>query len=270
MGAVLCVVSLHSLRFGRIDLDEKQPFLMRMRDLVEQSGLPKTTIHYYLKAELLPRPENSTKNSAIYTDAHLARLEILQRLRSPELGALPLPAIRRVLELIDQGVEPEVAIVLQRSVVGNLTETDTRGPFTLAELAEFSGADFALLREAVAAGILVAAPGDSDRAFDVLDLRIATLLASVAVPFGLTMAELAPIGESIRRASAVEMAMRNRATRDSDPNTAAHISTRFQEGVNFLHTYLFLRARQHDIAEHGLGTSEDRRNSPNEERHSHD
>lgn len=243
---------------------------MRMRELAEKSGLPKTTIHYYLKEGLLPRPESPSKNSAIYTEVHLARLELLQRLRSPEVGPLPLPAIRRVLELIDQGVEPEVAIVLQRTVVGDLAKNETRGPFTLDELAQHSGADVALLGEAVAAGIIVAAPGDSDRAFDALDLRIAMLMASVAVPFRLTMSELAPLGDLIRQVSAIEMELRNRVTQLVDQNTAARISAQFQEGANFLHTYLFLRARQHDIAKHGLGTAEDQRHTPIQEGQSHD
>ncbi len=242
---------------------------MRMRELVEKSGLPKTTIHYYLKEGLLPRPISPSKNSAIYTEAHLERLDILKRLRTPEMGPLPFAAIRRVLELIDQGVEPDVAILLQKTVVGGLAAgSERRGPFTFEELAETSGASANLLRDAVDVGLIVPAPGTPTPMFDELDLRVATMLASIAAPFGFRMEELAPIGDLIRQVSAIEMDLRNRVTQHADQNTAAQISAQFQDAGNFLHAYLFLRARQQDIAQHGLGTAEDQQQ--NKETHPHD
>ena len=90
---------------------------MRMRELAERSGLPPSTIHYYLSEGLVPEPEKPTRNSARYGPEHLERLNLIRSLRARGEG-LPMSAVRRVLELVDQGVEPEVAVALQRSVLG--------------------------------------------------------------------------------------------------------------------------------------------------------
>lgn len=68
----------------------------RMRDLVEQTGLTRETIHYYLSEGLLPPAIKTGRNTALYTEQHLERLRKIQDLRDRHF--LPLKAIRAVLE----------------------------------------------------------------------------------------------------------------------------------------------------------------------------
>ncbi len=50
----------------------------RMRDLVEQTGLTRETIHYYLSEGLLPPAIKTGRNTALYTEQHLERLRKIQ------------------------------------------------------------------------------------------------------------------------------------------------------------------------------------------------
>jgi DNA-binding transcriptional MerR regulator len=70
--------------------------VLRMRDLVRATGLPRETIHFYLAQGLLPKPLKTGRNTAVYGVEHLDRLQRIKDLQ--ERHFLPLRAIKAVLE----------------------------------------------------------------------------------------------------------------------------------------------------------------------------
>lgn len=94
-----------------------------IRQLVDATGVPATTIHYYRNSGLLPPPEVVTNNRFRYTERHVQALRLIRLLR--ERRRLPLSAIREVLpELLATGDEEAFhsetwdAVVSGRSAVG--------------------------------------------------------------------------------------------------------------------------------------------------------
>src|SRR5690349_11544156 len=69
--------------------------VLRMRDLVRATGLPRETIHFYLAQGLLPKPVKTGRNTAVYGPEHLERLQRIKDLQ--EKHFLPLRAIKAVL-----------------------------------------------------------------------------------------------------------------------------------------------------------------------------
>lgn len=69
---------------------------IRIRDLEQQSGVSRQTIHYYLREGLLQPPMDKNKNSAWYDDRHIARLQLIRDLRENKF--LPIKAIRAIIE----------------------------------------------------------------------------------------------------------------------------------------------------------------------------
>jgi DNA-binding transcriptional MerR regulator len=65
---------------------------MRMRELEKASGISRETIRFYIREGLLPEPARSHRNSATYTEEHLARLLAIRRLKDERF--LPLSVIR--------------------------------------------------------------------------------------------------------------------------------------------------------------------------------
>lgn len=225
-------------------------YKLRMRDLEKACELPASAIRFYLKMGLLPEPHRPTPNSALYGHDHIDALKALKRIKAlaPEL---PLIQLKRVLELVDQGVEPEVALSLHRAVAqGGSISNHT---LTLSELVRAADVEPDLIERLIDASILVPLQSGADRLFNEVDLQVVRGLASVIsiVPNG--VAALSDVADLLRRASAREMEIRNTVSSGLSPDQAALISHQMQEWGSFWHAYLFARLRLQDIARHGLG-----------------
>ncbi len=74
---------------------------MRLAELTRRSGIPRSTIKFYIRAGLLPAGEPQGRNQALYGPRHLERLELIRALR--EVAGLPLDVITRVAKALDRG-----------------------------------------------------------------------------------------------------------------------------------------------------------------------
>lgn len=74
--------------------------LMRMKDLEERSGVPRTTIHFYLRQGLLHPPNKSGRTMAYYDESHLKRLWEIQRIKGN--ARLPLSFLKERIAALDQ------------------------------------------------------------------------------------------------------------------------------------------------------------------------
>ncbi len=72
---------------------------MRVSELSERSGVPLSSIKFYIREGLLPPGERTRANQARYDRSHLDRLELIRALR--EVCGLGVETIRRVLEALD-------------------------------------------------------------------------------------------------------------------------------------------------------------------------
>jgi DNA-binding transcriptional MerR regulator len=221
---------------------------MRIGELATRAGLPKSTIHFYLREGLLPPPDKPTANSAVYSGDHLERLKLIKKLRSEVLGPLPVPQVRRVLQLLDRGVSLELAVGLQRAVLGGQPAADGLC-FDAKRLAQEAGMDIATVRKLVDAGVLLPAPSNAKRPFDTDDVHAAKALSRVLSDTSISIDDLARGARKTRELSRYEVSLRNRAVADLGPEARARVSLMLQEVDNVLRRYLFLRARQHDIVE---------------------
>jgi DNA-binding transcriptional MerR regulator len=72
---------------------------MRVSELSDRSGVPLSTIKFYIREGLLPRGESTASNQARYAKTHLERLALIRALR--EVCGLGIDAVRRVLTALD-------------------------------------------------------------------------------------------------------------------------------------------------------------------------
>lgn len=73
---------------------------MRISELSRHSGVPTTTIKFYIREGLLPSGARSQRNQASYDEGHLQRLDLIRALR--DVAGLPLDVVREVLTQVDQ------------------------------------------------------------------------------------------------------------------------------------------------------------------------
>jgi len=72
---------------------------MRVSELSDRSGVPVSTIKFYIREGLLRRGESTGANQARYDASHVDRLALIKALR--EVCGLGLDVIRRILQALD-------------------------------------------------------------------------------------------------------------------------------------------------------------------------
>src|SRR5437588_12239930 len=78
--------------------------LMRLAELAARSGVPATTVKYYLRLGLLHAGERQSATWSDYDDTHLRRLALIRALI--DVAGLPLAAVRRILDVVDDESVP--------------------------------------------------------------------------------------------------------------------------------------------------------------------
>lgn len=72
---------------------------MRIAELSQQSGVPVPTIKYYLRENLLPPGQLTSRNQATYDEHHLRRLRLVRALI--DIGQVPVANVKSILEALD-------------------------------------------------------------------------------------------------------------------------------------------------------------------------
>lgn len=160
---------------------EPRPLSLRMAELSARSGVPRETIHFYLREGLLPRPRKGGRTVAYYGEEHLERLRTIRRLREEKY--LPLAVIRRLLDAPAAAADRDVDVLAE--VLHILPRDDDAVPLPSP----------AAVREAAARGLLgrrspPGAPGSDPAERRVLGLVDEALALSSPASRSLTLADL--------------------------------------------------------------------------------
>ena len=82
-----------------------------IKDLERVTGVPRTTIHFYLRQGLLPRPQKTAASRSLYTDEHV---EILQKIDDLKHQGLSLAEMEGELQpRVDLANEESIDLVAQ-------------------------------------------------------------------------------------------------------------------------------------------------------------
>ena len=69
---------------------------MKIGELVKQTGVPKETIHFYIREGLLRKPRKSGVNSAEYHSGYIDQIQLIKGLR--DNYHLPIPEIKKIVK----------------------------------------------------------------------------------------------------------------------------------------------------------------------------
>lgn len=78
---------------------------IRISELSARSGVPVSTIKFYIRKELLPKPTKTSGTQGFYTAKHLDRLKLIQKIQKE--GNMSLEKIREITGMIDASEERE-------------------------------------------------------------------------------------------------------------------------------------------------------------------
>jgi AcrR family transcriptional regulator len=86
-----------------------------IRDLEQATGLARTTIHFYLRQGLLPRPQKSAASRSLYTEEHVAILRRISGLKEQCLTLADIELeLRGDLDLANEATEDLAALEYRR------------------------------------------------------------------------------------------------------------------------------------------------------------
>lgn len=74
---------------------------MRIKELEERSGVPRTTIHFYLRQGLLHAPHKTGRTMAYYDDSHVQRLKEISQLKKG--SRVPIVFLKEHIKSLDVG-----------------------------------------------------------------------------------------------------------------------------------------------------------------------
>lgn len=68
---------------------------MKISELAKRADVPKQTVHFYIRAGLLPKPRKLGSNSAEYDESYVERIRLIKDLQNDFF--FPLPTIKKIM-----------------------------------------------------------------------------------------------------------------------------------------------------------------------------
>lgn len=161
---------------------------LRMADLVEATGVPKSTILYYVAEGLLPEPFRPKPNVAYYDPICV---DLIRYIRGAQrLHRYPLSLIRTNIKHILGGASGDQILQLGQKLLGEPTEL-----FSKEGVIEQTGSSSEAVDRFVELGLVI--PTDEGK-FDEYDLRMIELLHR-AEQVGIPAVAFVDVAEAVRQ-----------------------------------------------------------------------
>lgn len=227
--------------------DSTETRRLRMKELVEATGVSKSTILHYVNEGLLPRPEKTAANMAYYDPACIERVAFIRQMQ--QRHRLSLQVIRTLLEERERGNEISPFIELHEVIFGRAD-----GPkLDLDAFCDATGLTREQVRERVAAQMII--PLEDGR-FDQEDVAIGRIIRR-GIELGIKPGD----GEFYPRLAAQivdhEIAIRERLTNDLSFAENARVTLALTQAARALRAYVIDRTFQRRVLERRkLGTTE--------------
>lgn len=220
---------------------------LKIGALAKQSGVPASTIRFYVKEGLLPAPKKINKKMAHYDEDCIQKIEAIQYLQSKRF--FPLAVIRNILRRMDEGLSLAEAESIENAVFAT---QDVDAP-TLVDRGAFlrlTGLTEEELQQAERLRLLLpysTEPGK--RLYDQDDIRLARECLKKMFHWGIDLLEMdfyLELGEKIIER---EMRMRRKLVQGKTVLENVRITTELARSGDFFRGYILRRLFQKKVRE---------------------
>ncbi len=217
---------------------KKHPRGLRMKALSEATGLPKSTLLYYVDQGLLPQPEKTSPNMAFYPPECVERAAMIRQLQVNQ--RLPLAKIKTLLEARERGEDIAPMLLVNQAIFGDRDET----LMSLEEFCAQSGLSPEIVAELEKAQLLLPL---SDQGYDSQDVAMAQVLLKRA-SLGLTPEDASFYPRIANQLVDEEMALRHRMTHELPIEQDATITASMVHAARAMRSYIIDRIFQRRVA----------------------
>jgi DNA-binding transcriptional MerR regulator len=218
---------------------------LKIGEISKQSGIPASTIRYYVREGLLPAPEKVNKKMAYYDEACIERLKTIQYLQ--EKRYFPLFLIKNVLRRMDEGLSLQEAESVENAVFGVDSHVAT-GFMDRATVMSETGLSEEELKQAESIGVLIPFIHDGDKTlYDEDDIRVGRDSLRKLIDYGLHLQDLAFFVELGEQIVEKEMVLRRKLVSDKTTKENIRITAEISITGDFYREYIMRRLFQRKV-----------------------
>lgn len=210
---------------------------LKMKQLSDKTGLPKSTILHYVKEGLLPKPHKTGTNMAYYHPSCIERIRLIKQLQLRH--RLSLSAIGDILSRSNLADEVIVMAELHDVIFG----PENENTLNLDEFCKATGLTRQEVENNMKSGILMPL---ADGKFDAEDVTIGKVIKS-SISLGLTAEDTAFYTEFAEKIAVHEMTVRNRLTSGLPNEEKVAVTIELTKLARSTRAYVIDRMFQHKI-----------------------
>ncbi|MEJ2731780.1 MAG: MerR family transcriptional regulator [Deltaproteobacteria bacterium] len=209
-----------------------------MKELVEATGAPKSTILHYLNQGLLPQPQKTSPNMAYYDPSCIERIRYIRHLQRRH--RLSLSEIKQMMESKGQNLDFCTFSELDTIIFGR---TQNEQLLNASEFCKATGLTRKQLKNLLEAKLLL--PLRKNR-FDPQDITMGKMYAAVSA-FGLSGEDMAAYVALCEKIVDHEMAVRKRLTHHLPYDQDAKLTIELVKSARMIRAYLIDRLFQRRV-----------------------
>jgi DNA-binding transcriptional MerR regulator len=210
-----------------------------MKELVEETGVPKSTILHYLNQGLLPESQKTSPNMAYYDPACVGRIQYIQHLQRRH--RLSLSEIRQMFAKKGKDLDLSIFNELDTIIFGQIQDTRL---LNASDFCATTGLSRQQLKDLIEAKLLL--PLQQDR-FDPQDIGMGKMYATISA-LGLNSEEMTEYVALCEKIVDHEMAVRKRLTHHLPYDEDAALTIELVKSARMMRAYIIDRLFQSRVA----------------------
>jgi DNA-binding transcriptional MerR regulator len=218
---------------------------LKIGEIAKRSGVPPSTIRYYVRQGLLPEPDKVNKSMAYYDESCIEKIQAIRHLQ--ERKYFPLSVIKNIMRRMDHGVSLDEAEAIEDAVFGAQMELSEK----LLDKSEFlkaTGLSNDELQMALKLDILIPYLQEKGRTlYNQEDVRFAREVLKKIINFGQDLQELNFYVDLGKQIVEHEMKLRRAAVKGKSPQDNIRITTDISKMADFLRSYVIRRLFQRKV-----------------------
>lgn len=219
---------------------------LKISELEKITGVPQSTIRYYVKEGLLPKPEKVNKSMSYYDESCIERIGLVRRLQ--EKKYYPLSVIKNVIKRIDEGTNLNGLISLEDAIFRPRDEGEQR-LMTKEEFLDASGMDKELLEEAQAMKLLIPYNRGGEKPYNHEDLTFAINVLRGCKELNIDVKDMGFYVEYGRKIVEEEIILRKKLVTGKPRNENIEITAQLSERVDEIRSYILRRLFQSKVTD---------------------
>jgi DNA-binding transcriptional MerR regulator len=221
---------------------------IKIGELARKSGVPISTIHFYIKEGILPPPEKVNKKMAYYDEVCIKKLQAIQHLK--EKRYYPLAIIKNILRRIDDGFTFDEAVMVEDALFDPMAEGEV-GVVDRVEFLKLTGLKPEQLDEVERIGLVMPYFKEGEKIlYNQDDVKITREAIAQIYRFGLDPKDFQFYLDLGHKITDQEVLLRRKITSGLSAKDNVQITTYLTRAVGIFRSYILRRLLQQKIQTH--------------------